>query len=97
MKILVELPEWQYKEIKGDKGISEGVMINALCAIRLGKPVEQEPRKGHWIDEGIYADGQSYHAFMCSECGWHHIENKSELVDFKYCPFCRADMREVEE
>ena len=43
MKILVELPEWQYKEIKGNKGISEGVMINALCAIRLGEPLEQEP------------------------------------------------------
>ena len=45
MKILVELPEWQYKEIIGDKGISEGVMINTLCAIRWGKAIEQEPTK----------------------------------------------------
>ena len=59
--------------------------------------VTPQPRKGHWIDEGIYADGQSYHSYMCSECGWHHIEHKNELVDFKYCPFCRADMREAKE
>jgi hypothetical protein len=51
MKILVELPEWQYKEIKGDKGISEGVMINALCAIRLGKLVEQEPQTFKWCTD----------------------------------------------
>lgn len=57
--------------------------------------VTPQPRKGHWIDEGIYADGQSYHAFMCSACEWHFIENKSELEDYKYCPFCGADMREV--
>lgn len=54
----------------------------------------QEPRKGHWIDEGIYADGQSYHSFMCSECEWHHIEHKNEIVDFNYCPNCGAEMTE---
>lgn len=43
MKIEINIPEWQYKEIKGTNGISEGVMINALCAIRLGKPIEQKP------------------------------------------------------
>ena len=59
--------------------------------------VKPQPKTGHWIDEGIYADGQSYHAFMCSECEWHYIGNKSELVDFKYCPFCRAKMQESEE
>ena len=41
MKTIIELPEWQYKEIIGDKGISEGVMINALCAIRLGEPTDK--------------------------------------------------------
>lgn len=62
MKILIELPEWQYKEIRGDKGISEGVMINAICAIRHGKLVEQEPvldkcrteeAKAHPMNENI--------------------------------------------
>jgi len=61
----------------------------------IAPPVTPQPKIGHWIDEGIYADGQNYHAFRCSECEWHYIGNKSELVDFKYCPFCRAKMQEV--
>ena len=73
--------------------------VVALDAVKnivkdLSSVTPQEPRKGHWIDEGIYADGQSYHSFMCSECEWHHIEHKNEIVDFNYCPNCGAEMTE---
>jgi len=69
-----------------------------VCIDIMALPsVTPQPQKGHWIDEGFYAEGHSEHVFMCSECEWHHIERKNELVDFKYCPFCGADMREVEE
>lgn len=55
-------------------------------------PVTQKQKTGHWIDEGIYADGCNAHAYRCSECGEHIIGY--ELGDF--CKFCGADMRESE-
>ena len=97
MQILIDIPKHHYENIKSIDSVSlgripyKGIIMYSINAIKNG--VVQEHGKGHWIDEGIYADGQSYHAFMCSECGWHFIENKSELEDYKYCPFCRADMR----
>ena len=48
----------------------------------LIRALQQEPRKGHWID--------SSNGWMCSEC------NKDSTFDTNYCPNCGANMREVE-
>lgn len=48
-----------------------------------------EPRKGKWIDEGVYADGHGAHAFRCSECGGHIIEYDAD----PFCRWCGADLR----
>ena len=54
------------------------------------KALEQEPRKGHWIDG------------HCSECGCdvpaYIVDWKWQKdMDAKFCPNCGADMREVEK
>lgn len=50
------------------------------------KPLEQEPKKGHWIPylkEGLIV--------KCSECKSRYT------LGYNYCPNCGADMQEVEE
>lgn len=54
------------------------------------KTLEQEPKTGHWIDDGRYADGHSEHAYRCSECEEHYI---GYVGEYKHCPNCGADMR----
>ncbi len=49
----------------------------------------QEPKTGHWIDEGFYADGHSKHAYRCSECDEHYI---GYVGEYKRCPNCRVKM-----
>jgi len=58
---------------------------------------EPSRRKGHWIDEGQYAEGHSHHAYRCSECGQHIIEFPSRLMDENpYCKYCGAEMENNE-
>lgn len=64
--------------------------------------LEQEPRKGHWI-ESDYGNMITQHRWYCSECGGMHNDPESgewrEVFDFKYdyCPLCGAKMAEQEE
>ena len=44
--------------------------------------------KGHWIDEGSYADGNDAHVYRCSECGGRIVEYESDA----YCKYCGAKM-----
>lgn len=46
---------------------------------------DAQPKMGHWIDEGFYADGHSEHAYRCSECDEHYI---GYVGEYKYCPTC---------
>ena len=59
-----------------------------------GKEVKFVKRKrGHWIDEGVYADGHNIHAYRCSECGGHILEYDAD----PFCRWCGADMRGEQE
>lgn len=53
------------------------------------KALEQEPRKGHWIEEFIDTEGEV--RFTCSSCG------KYQLFGTDFCYNCGSDNREVEE
>lgn len=77
--------EWSDQLIK----VSDAVNI-----IRKLPPVTPQERKGHWIDEGVYAEGHSEHAFMCSKCEKNYI---GYARDLKWCPNCGSDNREVKE
>lgn len=48
------------------------------------KALEQEPRKGHWINTANPCMSDN---IVCSECGYNSI------ADFNFCPNCGADMR----
>ena len=49
--------------------------------------LEQEPRKGHWIN---MANPCMSDNIVCSECGYNSI------ADFKFCPNCGAEMESEE-
>lgn len=54
--------------------------------------------RGHWIDEGWYADGYDQHSYRCSECGQHIIEIPARLMDENpHCKYCGVEMQESEE
>lgn len=68
------------------------------------KPLEQEPRKGHWVEthddwgNGIITDRR----YKCSVCHGKHIDPETgewnEVFDYKYpfCPNCGAKMESEE-
>jgi len=64
--------------------------------------ITPQPRKGHWehgrelsrIFMGNVLKGIDYENWHCSNC--HCVVEQSIKPDWNYCPFCGADMREVE-
>ena len=104
MKLEIDIDEDYYKIIC--KRVEENKPYHSPYeyeAIADGKPLEQEPKTGHWI----LTDVEGYRVWHCncSECGkdpqdyvggsenWWLIRNNLP----KFCPNCGADMREVEE
>lgn len=52
---------------------------------------EQEPKHGHWIDEGYVP---SHTKYTCSECGWSMLTNFEYIRKHRFCLSCGADMRD---
>ena len=75
-------------------------VVNNPLNIRLDEIIKKLPsvqpkqRTGWWIDEGLYAEGHSEHAYRCSKCDEHYI---GYVGEYKYCPNCGAKMEEVDE
>ena len=97
MKLLIELDEEYVKAIDNIKFLVGGrtdrkLQLEIIKAIKNGKTLDQEPRRGHWIYDYTSADGhKTYH---CSECGCYLKPKHSEpLNSFKWCSLCGADMR----
>ena len=65
-------------------------LSDALCVLRKIPSIRPECKTGHWIDEGQYADYHSPHAYRCSECGTHIIEDNTDGDVF--CRCCGARM-----
>lgn len=62
------------------------------------KALEQEPKTGHWITK-IKSDlrGDKWPTNpKCSECGREPYYSNT-IFNYKFCPYCGADMREVEK
>lgn len=60
--------------------------------------LEQEPRKGKWISRWYV--GHDLHFHVCSECNEEFscdMETGISIDNYRYCPNCGADMREVKE
>lgn len=82
------LQEWIKDKTFGDIVVASEHNFDCLPS------VEPERKVGKWIDEGWYAEGHSEHAYRCSECDKHYI---GYVGEYKHCPNCGADMREVQD
>ena len=95
IELVIKLDEEYVKQIdrlRLSGGIEDrSLQINVINAIKNGTP---QPKMGHWIDDGQYAEGHSEHACRCSKCGYTYIGYTDK---YKECPNCGAKMQEVEE
>lgn len=57
------------------------------------KALEQEPKTGHWVKEGV-VDGNGNRTCRCSECGHRDIQAETQIVP--YCWWCGAKMQNNE-
>ena len=57
--------------------------------IREQKEIETEPKKGHWIDKGIFANYHGGHIYQCSQCGCRIVEREPD----DFCKYCGSDNR----
>lgn len=83
MKLLIDIPEEVYNDIKvtynGDEVVYDGV--------KYGTPYEEHEVKGEWIfRSGVTCGGY----YKCNKCG------EVERAEKNYCPNCGADMRREE-
>lgn len=64
------------------------------CEIKnkIRKALNERPQ-GEWIDEGLYADYHSEHAYRCKRCGWHIIESPDLIFENRFCKHCGAEMK----
>ena len=76
---------WCQEYIGNNASDEDYQMFNNIMAL-----LEQEPKTGHWIDDGFYAEGHSHKAFHCSKCGHNVLGFKEDLSN--YCPNCGAKM-----
>jgi rubrerythrin len=83
MKILIDIPESEYKRIM--KYCEEHTTVETVYArIWSGKVVEEQDRPiGHWKKES-FPRNKTY--YMCSECG------RGGIGEYSYCPNCGAKM-----
>lgn len=73
------------------KAFNDGI-DTAISVIGHNVPLIAPSRpKGHWIDDGYYADNSNKSVWRCSKCDHHIIEYNME--GYKFCPNCGADMR----
>jgi hypothetical protein len=62
--------------------------FNKVWADGIIKALEQEPRKGHWIDN----TDLGYHVSICSNCDWRGHGDTCLIYKPNYCPHCGASM-----
>lgn len=86
MKLIIDIDEDTYKDIKKGKVYSSmrDVPQESVLAIANGIPLE--PKSGKW-------KFVCQHWRKCSECGYSH----KFAEDWNYCPNCGARMVEPQE
>lgn len=86
MEYVIELSEDKHELIKMAAAGGIGDWVYRIVA--KGKPLEQTPRKGHWIATGAYYTG-AYGSIDYVECSCCHYES---LEEGDFCPNCGAKM-----
>ena len=89
MKLEIDIPSILYQDAKENRNyISLTKLEIAWKAIADGKPLDQEPKTGHWIP--------TYGNVKCSVCG--SVKDSREVGKAThYCDFCGARMVEPQE
>ena len=61
------------------------------------KALEQEPKTGHWIYQGvdIGSNDEAYPCYECSNCNEISYILPEE-IDYNFCPYCGAKMESDE-
>ena len=91
MKLEIDIDEDYYKIIC--KRVEENKPYHSpheYEAIADGKPLEQEPKAGHWIKGYTFPDGAYWKCDKCNEL----IKVK---IPMRYCNNCGAKMVEPQE
>ena len=91
MKLVIDIDEEDYKELKKDSEISPRLLSRFEWKVVKGTPLPkaledikaEERPKGKWIEGGYYML-----PCVCSYCG-----NEGKY-DMKFCPNCGAEMEE---
>lgn len=78
----IKQPLCKFSQYQGDDG---------YC--KLAEPRSREERKGHWIDDGFYADGYPHHVYRCSECDSSRLSVSLYGLS-KVCPNCKVKMEQ---
>ena len=87
MKLIIDIPEWYYKETKEfvHPSFFDRAVINGIPY--------KEREKGEWINPEPYFNG---HGIMktCNKCGFILATHKvDKWIEDNFCPNCGADMR----
>lgn len=85
MKLVIEIDDEYYNDIKNSQSVNNYSVLYALDGIRNGTPLP----KGKWnYIKFRVSDGDFTRGVECSCCKYVTV-----VDDFNYCPNCGADMR----
>lgn len=85
---------------KDDPCIVDAMTDWAIRTIKNLPSVQPQPKRGKWIhrEDMDYLDKNKviHNHFMCQNCGFVHDFIDGHTAQYKYCPSCGEDMREVQ-
>lgn len=83
MKLVIDIPEEMVKALEQGSFGAKYNMYDLVGCVMNGKPIEQEPKTGHWSHDGSHWK----YRWICSECGYKLIGEQT-----RFCPNCGAKM-----
>lgn len=93
MKLIIDVPEYEYQHIK-EYYEKNDIVETTYSYIYHGTPLEQEPKTGYW--EWVqYDSNPNIGNWHCSECRTiipHMPEETDNTPIYKWCPMCGAKM-----
>lgn len=101
MKLEIDMPEHHYNNIIAFDSVSlgrvpyKGIIMYAINAIKHGKVLEQEPKKGHWIDKSHLLGSCGAKCTACGKRASGYVTDDGFSIKYNFydfCPNCGAKM-----
>lgn len=70
-------------------GMCSGWDCDVIDKLKAVSPADPDRNKGHWINEGRFANYHGGNVYRCSRCGNRIIENEPD----DFCKHCGSDNR----